>query len=245
LSQKGLQRSRAFTPVELLVVISIIGMLIALLLPAVQAAREAARRMQCANNLKQLGLAVHNFAVASGNESLVPATVGRRQFTIPPIYGDANFDCKDCVTAGNMFFYARATFWVLILPYMEQQSLYDLVETTSISFARPLDGVRFWNSVNLAETAEERAVLHAGVCSLTMYLCPSRRGVAKDLVGQTGHYGGDQGGMYGPQGDYVFPTGLMYSHWPRTNFCYDIRNVRGKGYVLVNKKVLRYTPKKT
>ena len=66
----SLRMRRGFTLIELLVVIAIIAVLIALLLPAVQAAREAARRAQCVNNLKQIGLALHNYH--STNDTFPP-----------------------------------------------------------------------------------------------------------------------------------------------------------------------------
>lgn len=89
-----------FTLVELLVVIAIIGVLVALLLPAVQAAREAARRMQCANNLKQLGLAAQNFHDTQG--------------TLPPAYNMR----QNGGNGGDGYF----TWFAHILPYVEQQS---------------------------------------------------------------------------------------------------------------------------
>src|SRR5262245_30202090 len=94
-----------FTLIELLVVIAIIGVLIALLLPAVQKVREAANRIKCANNLKQLGLACHNFHDSYG--FLPPTRIGR----VTP-------------TAPNSADKSYMTWAVLILPYLEQDNLY-------------------------------------------------------------------------------------------------------------------------
>jgi len=99
--------STAFTLVELLVVITIIGILIALLLPAVQAAREAARRMKCSNNFKQLGLGILNYESTFG--VFPPPSV--RNYT--PVGTNEEVKCRQ---------HAMLTF---ILPFLEQQAIYD------------------------------------------------------------------------------------------------------------------------
>ncbi|MDY0170257.1 MAG: DUF1559 domain-containing protein [Thermoguttaceae bacterium] len=118
---------RAFTLVELLVVITIIGILIALLLPAVQSAREAARRLQCSNNVKQIGLALHNYHTAHN--------------IFPP---------------GAFFGLNRGSIMIRLLPYIEQQALYD-----QFDFKTNTDTQAAANSYALGGTV------------IATYVCPS------------------------------------------------------------------------
>lgn len=111
LSKSG--RLKGFTLIELLVVIAIIAVLIALLLPAVQQAREAARRSQCKNNLKQIGLALHNYADAYG------------MFPMWGLYPDMG--------GRGPFIANRTSFFVRLLPYMDQTPLYNLADFNNAS----------------------------------------------------------------------------------------------------------------
>lgn len=168
---------KGFTLVELLVVIAIIGALIALLLPAVQAAREAARRMQCVNHLKQIGLAVHNFHDTMHG--------------IPP-----------SGLRGN-----KAGFWFLIYPYIEKQSLYDILNDKirrTNGLGTGIADMWWFNEggtwlPDKGLSKEEREAFN----SVPIYVCPTRRG--KPPVIERSEYGSVTTSMAypGPRSDYA------------------------------------------
>ncbi|WP_254511646.1 DUF1559 family PulG-like putative transporter [Anatilimnocola floriformis] len=110
----------AFTLVELLVVIAIIGVLVALLLPAVQAAREAARRSQCSNNLKQMALGMMNY-----EDSLKTLPPGRTGCD-----GDSSYQCNGFTTGGGTIGWSA---FVHTLPYIEQSSLFNKIDNITVA----------------------------------------------------------------------------------------------------------------
>jgi len=134
---------RAFTLVELLVVIAIIGILVALLLPAIQAAREAGRRTSCSNNLKQIGLAAHEFHDIY--QRLPPGYLG------PIPHDDFN------LALGNQYLGSL----VYLLPHMEQQQLYDTILTEK-NYQKA--GLGWWN---------DGSTVAAALVKVKPFLCPS------------------------------------------------------------------------
>lgn len=153
-------RFKGFTLVELLVVIAIIGILVGLLLPAVQSAREAARRMQCTNNLKQIGLAAHNFE--SAFKRMPPGLM----FPTPPTSAGLDVQWDQHSGIGHL---------VHLLPFLEQNTIYSNISIAS-NLNPDTNGVgaasgspqqllnRYWWNTNSWDAAQWK---------LPAFLCPS------------------------------------------------------------------------
>ena len=166
--------SAGFTLVELLVVIAIIGILVGLLLPAVQAAREAARRMQCSNNLKQTGLAVHNFESA---------------YKKLPNSGQCGS------TGSTTTVYMIHSTATQLLPYMEQTAVYNLfnhdaVPFTLTQYAAAASGANFLTATGCLLHAKARGLNYddpthpngqlAAQTNIPSFVCPSTPVTGRD-----------------------------------------------------------------
>ncbi|MBM4002549.1 MAG: DUF1559 domain-containing protein [Planctomycetes bacterium] len=188
--------SRGFTLVELLVVIAIIGLLVALLLPAVQSAREAARRMHCTNNIKQIALALHTYESSHG--ALPAAGRGANQGYNTPLNGE--------IKGTNGL--------VALLPYLEQKPIYDRFNRdqacsqytgyTPIPNAALVGDPALNGNAALSET------------EISVFLCPSdpyaRRNAERSLEGW--HYG-PAPGIRSAKTNYDFVTD---SYWMFLNY---------------------------
>jgi len=162
---RGSGDRRGFTLVELLVVIAIIGVMVGLLLPAVQAAREAARRMTCSNNLKQLALAVHNHHDTY------------KMF--PPSMSDPRWQRRSAMTAAG-FRWDRLGYLTHLLPFIEQQPLFEQIEPFMIGGGVP------WAFMDNSTTPARRGPFAERIAA---FRCPSDTvQIAPDDVAPTNYH---------------------------------------------------------
>ncbi|TWU49165.1 DUF1559 domain-containing protein [Rubripirellula reticaptiva] len=169
------RRRSGFTLVELLVVIAIIGVLVGLLLPAVQAAREAARRMSCSNNFKQVGLAIHNYHSAY-KQMPMQGTGGTNETA--DAWADAD---NPGPTAGPPQGYSRhmLSYLVGILPFMEQQAVWENISNPSVD-----EEGESWPASGPAPYAIR---YKPWASDIPMYRCPSDPGSGLPTVGRTNY----------------------------------------------------------
>ncbi len=216
-------RQQGFTLVELLVVIAIIGILVALLLPAVQAAREAARRMSCSNNMKQMGVAMHNY-----HDTYKSLPSG----TINAAIQSSRAEWLAQIDQNNLL---NHTGHMLILPFMEQQPLHDAIDfnLASSGFNRA-GGTLVGGWPNTANNPNQ-ALMKTKIPS---YMCPSDRADERGALTntRTADYIADENGLT----NYALCAGGHGNGWPgnqrpwnwyagRTAFLMDGRRVEYRG----------------
>lgn len=222
-----------FTLVELLVVIAIIGVLVGLLLPAVQAAREAARRMSCSNNFKQMGLGIHNYHSA---------------FKQLPMHSGGTVDSTTSATwrPSEVSNVGRLSFLVGLMPFVEQQAIWEMISNplnidsqgTSPPAASGNGSVQALRGGGpfppMGPTADE--ILYTPwVTSIPTLRCPSDPGVGLPSLGRT-NYAACMGDSPDRAANGAWSNNAPYPLHPKDNLEEEIR-ASGRGLFISHKKM--------